>query len=313
MELQLSNINKNFGENHVLKNVSFTARGGAVFGLLGRNGSGKTTTLRIIMNIFLPDSGRVLIDGKDRASTTAYISYLPEERGLYPRRLVSDQMLYFGRLRGLNTKDAKDDALRMLDTLGAGEYWSRQLDTLSKGNQQKVQFAITLLGDPDIIVLDEPFSGLDPVNAQTMKYVVSDLSARGKIVVFSSHEMSTVETFCDDICIINKGTIALLGSLTAIKRAYPRNKITLMPDNDSSFEHLATRVQSIESISSIITKTDISRSGIIVQLHHDCADGKNRLLRLLIENDIGISAFAVLEPTLEEIFVEKAGDTVEAV
>jgi len=311
MELQLCDINKNFDTHHVLKGISFTARGGAAFGLLGRNGSGKTTTLRIVMNIFMPDSGSVLIDGKDRSNTSAKISYLPEERGLYPKRLVSDQMLYFGRLRGLNTAKARSDAQRMLEVLDAGEYWGRRLDTLSKGNQQKIQFAITLLGDPDIIILDEPFSGLDPVNALTMKRVVSDLSARGKIVVFSSHEMSTVETFCDDICIINKGTVALTGSLAAIKRAYPRNRVALLPDNDMDVTDFTNRLQALDDIREISLNVTPAKGGAVIHMHNE--GDKNRLLRTLIASNIGISSFAVLEPTLEEIFVEKAGDINEAI
>ncbi|MCL2853482.1 MAG: ATP-binding cassette domain-containing protein [Defluviitaleaceae bacterium] len=306
MELRLHDINKSFDKHHVLRGISFTARGGAAFGLLGRNGSGKTTTLRIIMNIFLPDSGGVYIDGKARADSSASISYLPEERGLYPKRLVSDQMLYFGRLRGLSASDTRGEAQRMLKILDAEEYWNRRLDTLSKGNQQKIQFAITLLGDPDIIILDEPFSGLDPVNAQTMKHVVSDLSSRGKIVVFSSHEMSTVETFCDDICIINKGTIALTGNLPDIKRTYPRNKIFLLPDYGQDFEDFAKRLKVLDDLRGLVLKIVVERSGVIVYLREE--SGKDRLLRILVQHDIGLSSFAVLEPTLEEIFVEKAGD-----
>lgn len=315
MDLELQDINKSFDKNHVLKGVSFTARRGAAFGLLGRNGSGKTTTLRIVMNIFAADSGRVLIGGKDRASAKVSISYLPEERGLYPRRLVSDQMIYFGRLRGLSTSDIKTEAQRMLALLDAEEYWGRRLDTLSKGNQQKIQFAITLLGDPDIIILDEPFSGLDPVNAQTMKSVVADLSSRGKVVVFSSHEMPMVETFCDDICIINKGEVVLRGNLSAIKRTYPRNKVVLLPDlPKEGHDDLATFAQSLQGLEGtgdIVLKIDVDRNRVMLHLREE--GDKDRLLSALVRSGVSIRSFAVAEPTLEEIFVEKAGDTHAAV
>ena len=208
MELTLRGIHKSFESNHVLKGISFSAKNKAAFGLLGRNGSGKTTTLRIIMDIFSPDSGEVLIDGVTNKKTKVRIGYLPEERGLYPKRIVSEQMIYLGQLRGLSARDAKSDAERLLHKLNATEYFGKRLDTLSKGNQQKIQLAIALMGDPDIIILDEPFSGLDPVNAKTMKELVSELVSREKMVVFSSHQMENVESFCDDICIINHGIVS---------------------------------------------------------------------------------------------------------
>jgi len=208
MELTLRGIHKSFESNHVLKGISFSAKNKAAFGLLGRNGSGKTTTLRIIMDIFSPDSGEVLIDGVTNKKTKVRIGYLPEERGLYPKRIVSEQMIYLGQLRGLSARDAKSDAEQLLHKLDATEYYGKRLDTLSKGNQQKIQLAIALMGDPDIIILDEPFSGLDPVNAKTMKELVSELVSREKMVVFSSHQMENVESFCDDICIINHGIVS---------------------------------------------------------------------------------------------------------
>jgi ABC-2 type transport system ATP-binding protein len=315
LELTLLDIHKSYDTHHVLKGISFTARSGMAFGLLGRNGSGKTTTLRIIMDIFSPDSGQVLIDGIPRRETKAMMSYLPEERGLYPKRTVSEQMIYLGQLRGLSAKDARNSAEVLLERLEASQYFSKKLETLSKGNQQKIQLAIALLGDPDIVILDEPFSGLDPVNARIMKELVSDLVSRGKIILFSSHEMANVEFLCEDICIINHGKVVLSGNLAAIKGGYPRNKILLLPENGDSAA-LVQRLRGLEEVRRIAedlteSKSGENKSGCIVTLHNDT--GTPRLLKTIAEHNIGISLFTVLEPTLEEIFVEKAGDVHEAV
>ena len=303
-------IHKSYGTHHVLKGISFTARSGMAFGLLGRNGSGKTTTLRIIMDIFSPDSGQVLVDGAPRSETAAMMSYLPEERGLYPKRTVAEQMIYLGQLRGLSARDARSSAEMLLEKLEATQYFGKKLETLSKGNQQKIQLAIALLGDPDIVILDEPFSGLDPVNARIMKELISDLVGRGKIILFSSHEMANVESMCEDICIINHGKVAISGNLAAIKAAYPRNKILLLPETGDNAA-LLQKLRSLEEARRIAADLGESKSGCIVTLRDD--NSKPRLLKIIAEHNIGISMFTVLEPTLEEIFVEKAGDLIEAV
>ena len=310
MELTLQGIHKSFESNHVLKGISFSAKNKAAFGLLGRNGSGKTTTLRIIMDIFSPDSGEVLIDGVTNKKTKVRIGYLPEERGLYPKRIVSEQMIYLGQLRGLSARGAKSDAERLLHKLNATEYFGKRLDTLSKGNQQKIQLAIALMGDPDIIILDEPFSGLDPVNAKTMKELVSELVSREKMVVFSSHQMENVESFCDDICIINHGNVVLDGNLAEIKRAYPRNRIFLLPE-DGDRAALTTKLRGLEEIRRIAADISENRNGCVVVLKE--ASDKTHLLRAIADHGVGISTFEVVEPTLEEIFVEKAGDSNAAI
>ena len=213
MILELKNINKSFGDKQVLEGISFTAEGGKALGLLGRNGAGKTTTIRILMNVFPANSGEVLIDGRpvnyDRIST----GYLPEERGLYPKKLIIDQLVYFAELKGMNTKDAVRSVDAWLARLGMSEYRNKKLETLSKGNQQKIQLITALAHDPHIVILDEPFSGLDPVNAALLKDVVKELINKGKIVLFSSHQMSYIEEFCDSIAIINAGKIAISGDL----------------------------------------------------------------------------------------------------
>ncbi|MBQ1962153.1 MAG: ATP-binding cassette domain-containing protein, partial [Clostridia bacterium] len=197
MLLELRNISKSFGEKQVLKGISFKAQSGKAFGLLGRNGAGKTTTIRILMNVFPPDSGKVLIDGKPLDYDRIGIGYLPEERGLYPKKTILDQLVYFSVLKGMSRKQAVSAIDMWLERLEMTEYRNRRLDTLSKGNQQKIQLITALAHDPDIIILDEPFSGLDPVNAMMLKNVVREQLQKGKIVLFSSHQMSYIEEFCD--------------------------------------------------------------------------------------------------------------------
>lgn len=304
MRLELVNINKSFGNNHVLKDLSFCAQSGSAFGLLGRNGSGKTTTIRIIMDIFSADSGEVLIDGAPINTSKLKIGYLPEERGLYPKHVIADQMVYFGQLRGMKAGDAKKNAEALLEKLEATEYLKKKLDTLSKGNQQKIQLAIALLNDPDIIILDEPFSGLDPVNAKLLKDLVSELVKKGKTVIFSSHQMSNVEEFCDDICIINFGESVLTGNLKSIKKQYPRNRVLIVPENEVTNE-LLNMLNNNTTLKRLITDCSIHKNGCLVTLAE--ADGKPLLLNEISKSSISIDSFYVVEPTLEEIFIEKAG------
>lgn len=305
MELILDKINKSFGKNHVLKDVSFTAKSGVAMGLLGRNGSGKTTTIRIIMDIFPADSGRVTIDGRPSREIAGKIGYLPEERGLYPKRIISDQMAYLGELRGMKAKEARARGKKLLKRLEADEYYSKKLETLSKGNQQKIQLAIALITNPDIIILDEPFSGLDPVNSVILKEVINEMKAEGKMVIFSSHQMGHVEDFCDDICIIDEGACVLQGNLRQIKKSYPRNRILITPENDN-LAGLDRRLSADGELSKVIIETSMTEKGCVVTLK-DAGD-KLHLFNALARAELGIDSFQVVEPTLEEIFVEKAGN-----
>ena len=193
MILELKQIEKSFGEKKVLTGVSFRAEGGKAFGLLGRNGAGKTTSIRILMDVFPADSGAVLVDGKPIDYHKVGIGYLPEERGLYPKKPIIDQLTYFAELKGMGRKDAVKAVDYWLERLGMMEYRNKRLDTLSIGNQQKIQLVTALAHDPDIVILDEPFSGLDPVNAMLLKDVVREQIGKGKIVLFSSHQMSYIE------------------------------------------------------------------------------------------------------------------------
>ena len=209
MGLVVKNVNKSFGDKRVVDNISFELKKPGVFGLLGTNGAGKTTTIRMILGIIKKDSGEITWDGKEVTRGNVNFGYLPEERGLYPKKKVSEQLVYLGRLRGLSKAEAKKNTDKWLKRLQVSQYTDVKLETLSKGNQQKVQLASTLVCEPEIVILDEPFSGLDPVNSKILQDVVTELIEEGRIVIFSSHQMSYVEEFCEDIAIINNGEIAL--------------------------------------------------------------------------------------------------------
>ena len=293
MILELKNIDKSFGEKEVLKGVSFTAEGGKAFGLLGRNGAGKTTSIRILMDVFPANSGEVLIDGKPIDYDKVGIGYLPEERGLYPKKLIIDQLVYFAELKGMSAKDAVKAVDYWLSRLGMTEYRNKRLDTLSKGNQQKIQLITALAHDPDIVILDEPFSGLDPVNAMLLKDVVKEQISKGKIVLFSSHQMSYIEEFCDSIAIINAGKVAISGDLHEIKRTYPRDKIVVSTTNP-------------EQIKSDLAEICTEREDGTLLIQLASPDEKLTMMKRLVET-YDIDEVKVFEPSLNDIFVEYAG------
>lgn len=303
MKLEVKNIRKSFSGNEVLHGISFSVESGKALGLLGRNGAGKTTTIRILMDVFKCDSGEILIDGKPFIPKNHQIGYLPEERGLYPKKKVTEQIIYLASLRGISKKEAKENTLKWLKRLGIEEYANRKLDTLSKGNQQKVQLAQTLVCNPEIIVLDEPFSGLDPVNAQILKDVVNELIQNNKIVIFSSHQMSYVEEFCEDIAIINKGNIALSGNLKDIKKDFGKNRLILSASN-YSLEELKKICE--EQLTNLVSIYEVKKDFLILELCENTT--KNNLLKHILTTNIDIEKFAIYEPTLTDIFVLKAGD-----
>ena len=296
MILELKEIDKSFGEKQVLKGVSFAAEGGKAFGLLGRNGAGKTTSIRILMNVFPSDSGEVLIDGKPIDYDKIGIGYLPEERGLYPKKVIIDQLVYFAELKGMSSKDAVRNIDRWLERLGMSEYRNKRLDTLSKGNQQKIQLITALAHDPDIVILDEPFSGLDPVNAMLLKDVVKEQIALGKIVLFSSHQMSYIEEFCDSIAIINSGKVVIKGDLHDIKRNYPRDKLVVSTTDPESVMNKLGRCCSMRDDGTIL-----------VQLASP--DEKQEMMKRIVDG-FDVDEVKVYEPSLNDIFVEYAGERV---
>lgn len=294
MKLELKNIEKAFGEKKVLKGVSLIAEGGRAFGLLGRNGAGKTTTIRILMDVFPADSGEILFDGKPIDYNNVQFGYLPEERGLYPKKKILDQLVYFAELKGMNRSDAVSAVEYWLERLGMSEYKNKRLDTLSKGNQQKIQLVTAVAHNPEIVILDEPFSGLDPVNAMLLKDVVKEIIANGKIVLFSSHQMNYIEEFCDSIAILNGGQMVLAGELHQIKRNYPRNRLVVKSEQKQKiYDMYKGDCQNGENDSLIITL--------------DNPDNKKKAMQKLTES-FDIDEIKVYEPSLNDIFVEYAGN-----
>lgn len=304
MKLEVKNITKSFGETNVLKGISFSVESGKALGLLGRNGAGKTTTIRILMDVFHANSGEITLDGKPFEPRKVQIGYLPEERGLYPKRKVLEQMIYLAMLRGVSRKTAATNAKRWLERLEVSQYQDRLLETLSKGNQQKVQLASTLVCDPEIVILDEPFSGLDPVNSQILQDVVQELIRNGKIVIFSSHQMSYVEEFCEDIVIINHGEVVLSGHLDTIKRDFGKDQLVLSAI-DMSPEEFSNQIRS--RLTDIVQITGQTKEDVIVRLN----EGVNRrelLAKLSQLEDIAIEHFETYKPSLNDIFVASAGE-----
>ena len=292
MLLELKNIDKSFGEKKVLKGVSFVTESGKAFGLLGRNGAGKTTSIRILMNVFPADAGEVLTDGKPIDYDKISLGYLPEERGLYPKKLIIDQLVYFAELRGMKRTDAVQSVDRWLKRLELYEYRNKRLDTLSKGNQQKIQLITALAHDPQIVILDEPFSGLDPVNAIRLKDVVKEQIARGKIVLFSSHQMSYIEEFCDSIAILNAGKVVLHGDLREIKRNYVRDRLVVRTDNPEQIK------------ADFKDDCTVQEDGSLI-LRLASPNDKQTAMKHLAEK-YDIDEIKVFEPSLNDIFVEYA-------
>ena len=297
MELAFDKIEKSFGSHRVLDGISLVAQSGKACGLLGRNGAGKTTAIRILTDVLPADGGRILVDGKPIDYKALKFGYLPEERGLYPKKKIIEQLVYFARLKGMNSADATAASDRWLARLGMSEYRNRKLETLSKGNQQKIQLITALTHDPDIIILDEPFSGLDPVNAKLLSDVVVEEIERGKIVFFSSHQMNYIEEFCEDIAILNTGRIAVSGKLRDIKRSYPRNRLEISgPDAKKVAADFAGSCQAT------------GEDAIILKLASP--EDKRQTMRELSEK-YDLDMIKVAEPTLNDIFVEYADHDAE--
>lgn len=296
MLLELKSIDKSFGEKSVLKGVSFRAEGGKAFGLLGRNGAGKTTTIRILMNVFPSDGGEILLDGKPIDYKKIGMGYLPEERGLYPKKIIIDQLTYFAELKGMRTADARRAVDFWLDRLGMREYREKRLDTLSKGNQQKIQLITALAHDPEIIILDEPFSGLDPVNAMLLKEIVKEEIAKGKILLFSSHQMNYIEEFCDSIAIMSAGRVALSGDLREIKRNYVRDRLVVSTEMPQAI---------MEDFGDACTVME--NGSLLIRLASP--KEKQAVMAVLVAR-YDIDEIKVFEPSLNDIFVEYAGGSV---
>ena len=303
MKLEVRNLKKNFGEKEVLHGISFSIESGKALGLLGRNGAGKTTTIRILMDVFKANEGSITLNGKEFCPKDYQIGYLPEERGLYPKKGVQEQILYLAALRGLDSRTAKKQTAYWLNRLGVEEYAGKKLETLSKGNQQKVQLAQTLVCNPDIIILDEPFSGLDPVNSQVLKDVIRERIQAGKLVIFSSHQMSYVEEFCEEIAILNHGEVVLGGDLKEIKREFGKDRLVLSSLEETP-EALSRRLS--DTMRHLLEVEKVQKDRVIIREKEP--GRKKEILEGLLAQDVDLEYFGLYEPSLNDIFVEKAGD-----
>ncbi|MGO1468760.1 MAG: ABC transporter ATP-binding protein [Tissierella sp.] len=303
MNLEVKDLYKSFGKSEILHGINLYVESGRPLGLLGRNGAGKTTSIRIIMNLFSGNSGKILLNGKKFIPKDHKIGYLPEERGLYPKKKTLEQLIYLGELRGFNKKEIKEDALYWFKRLGIEEYKDKKLETLSKGNQQKVQLASVFLGNPEIIILDEPFSGLDPVNSQILKDIIFEIIDDERILIFSSHQMNYVEEFCEEISIIDKGNIVLSGDLNDIKEEYGRDRLTISITDMETRDLKDIFIKDFANIAHIVEE---KKEYLIIEL----LEGKTKkdLLQKTMELDLDINMFSNYKPKLRDIFVERVGD-----
>ena len=294
-------ITKRYAGHMAVHALSLQVAAGGVFGLLGPNGAGKTTTIRMIMNILEPDEGRVTLFGGPGTGRelSARIGFLPEERGLYPRMIVLEHLVFLGETKGLRAADARVRATRWLERLGLGDWTRRKVEDLSKGMQQKVQFIGTLLHDPELLLLDEPFSGLDPVNAQVMKEVVVDFARSGGTVLLSTHIMEQAEKMCDRIAIVVGGEKVVDGRLTDIKREFGGRHVLL------DFSHDAERAGPVLHDRTLITRVD--DSGVSAEVELATGADPDRLLRRLVDAGVGLARFEVTEASLQSIFLAKVG------
>ena len=296
MGLLVENVSKTFIDKKAVDNISFEIEKPGLFALLGTNGAGKTTTIRMMLGILKKDTGKITWNGKEVDRKTVNFGYLPEERGIYPKTRIVDQLEYFAKLKGMNKDAAQKSINYWLDRLKMTEYKFDLAEKLSKGNQQKIQFIIAVMHDPELIVLDEPFSGLDPVNAEMLKDVISELVQKGKYIVISSHQMSSVEELCQDIVIINRGKTVLKGNLNEIKETYKLNKI---------------EIQTKENIHNLLEEYNLKilsqeNKKYIIEINNE--EEANELLKRMVESNIKFEKFELLKPTLHEIFIEKVGE-----
>jgi ABC-2 type transport system ATP-binding protein len=294
--LEVKGLSRSFGSLKAVDNVSFNIPEGSVFGLIGRNGAGKTTTIRMLMNIYSPDSGEVFLRGsKITSEFKKNVGYLPEERGLYKKMKVIDTLIYFAELKGRNGKEIEKKALAYLKKFDLLDRKNSKVEELSKGNQQKIQFISTILHDPDFIILDEPFTGLDPVNTNIIKEIILSLKASGKVVILSTHLMDFAERLCDHLAMIDKGKIILSGSINEIKQKYAQKNVSIVYEGDISFLNRLPYVDKIENFG--------NSAGIKLK----DSSYIQELLKSLVNEGIIINNFKANEISLHEIFIMLAG------
>lgn len=300
MGLTLEHVNKSFGQLHVIKDLSMEVKEGSIFGFLGPNGAGKTTTMRMILDIIRPDSGSITWNGKDvREIPRHNLGYLPEERGLYPKVKVQDQLVFLARLNGLSKAAALEQLDEWLERFQIPQYRNMKVEELSKGNQQKIQFLATILHDPLILIMDEPFSGLDPVNANLLKEALLEMHRRGKTMIFSTHQLEQVEELCEDVVIIDQGQTIIRGSVREVKRQQGRNVVRLKLDNDPE----ALWLDTLEGVQVTKRRQDYIEMNIQSDLN------PNLIVEEALRHGGVISRFELTEPSLTDIFIEYVGKT----
>lgn len=293
--IELTKVRKSYDQFVAVNDLSFSIEQGGVFGLLGPNGAGKTSTIRMMIGITVPDSGQITLFGKpfERKSLNK-VGYLPEERGLYKKMKILDQLVFLGELHGMTAGSAKQKAVEWCKRLEIDAWLMKKVEELSKGMQQKIQFIAALLHDPDFIIMDEPFFGLDPVNATLLKDVMLDLKKQGKTILFSTHRMDQVEKLCDSICLINKGTAVLQGDLKTIKAGYGKNNVQIEYEGNGDFLEKNPLVSTYNNYGNYV-EVRLAPGADAQQLLHMVAE-KSR-----------VNKFELMEPSLEEIFINTVG------
>ena len=295
MGLILKDVSKTFVGKKAVNKISFELNKPGVFGLLGTNGAGKTTTIRMLLGIIKKDCGEITWNGKEVNRKSVNFGYLPEERGVYPKTKIFDQLVYFAELKGMKFEEAKTEIEKWAKRLKVEEYMQMQAEKLSKGNQQKIQFMTAVIHNPELVVLDEPFSGLDPVNTEILKEIIIDLVRNGKYVIMSAHQMATIEEFCSDILILDKGKTVLKGNLKDIKNTYPANRVAIDVNKkiDNYIKELNLEIEN-----------EIDNKYIIKISNEDAA---RSLLSKIVSGGINVNKFEIMKPTLNDIFIEKVG------
>jgi len=292
--VRLDQVRKSFGEFTAVKDLSLAVRAGRIFGLLGPNGAGKTTTIRMIVNITAPDSGTIELFGRQITPTLQdRIGYLPEERGLYKKMKIGDQLKFFAELKNISGKEVDTRIDRWLARVKLSEWKNKKSMELSKGMQQKIQFIMAVLHEPDLLILDEPFSGLDPVNLELLKDIVLELKRTGKTIIFSTHQMEVAEKICDDICLINRSQKILDGSLREIKKSFGRNAVALRMEGSNGILNDPSLVSNVQTHSDEVEV--LLAPGATAQ----------QFLRKLVDSGANVSKFEMIEPSLHDIFIEK--------
>lgn len=296
MGLKVQDVTKTFGEKIAVDNISFEMNKSGVFGLLGTNGAGKSTTIRMILGIIKKDKGTITWNEKEVERKYVNFGYLPEERGIYPKIKIYDQLMYLAKLKGMNKKEAEESLEFWLKKLEVEEYKNQTAEKLSKGNQQKIQFITSVIHKPELLVIDEPFSGLDPINTELLKSAIQELVEKGTYIIMSSHQMASIEEFCTDILILNKGKTALQGNLKEIKEEYKANKIELITK-----ENVETKIK--ENGLKILKKLDTK-----YEIEINDEKEAQGLLKELIKSNIEVEKIEIKKPSLNDIFIEKVGD-----